>query len=192
MNKISFRKSIRLLFLTSFLVVGGGNKPTPQVALPLLSPLIYSDSELALNRAECLRKHSFHVVRYYWKDMAVCYEFHGTEYLKFEDLKPIFRHIFGGHSGDKLFVISDIRWDYSKQSISIQKKMIEFELALCESGCKEIWRFIPEPETGSYDVVSAPFENRIVFLRECLRLMAPDESKGTAPEKEKVTADAEE
>ena len=132
----------------------------PPTAVPV------SDAVRALNEAELLRKQGFNVVRIQQGPSGLTYAFRGEECPTLEDLERALHAAAERGKLGQIFVVSDIDLESCKQPLPIQIKLIEFELVLCKSGCKEYWYFLPD---GCYSVKSAPFDETIAFIEEILR-----------------------
>lgn len=149
---------------------------TPTVAVPA------SDAMLAHQEADLLQKQGFDVVRVQQGQAALTYTFRGDECPTLEDLERALHAAAKQGELDQIFVVSDIDLELRKQPIPVQIQIVEFELALCESGCSEYLFFLPN---GCYSEKSAPFDGDIEFMKEILRQYRAEtksqEEKGTDP-----------
>ena len=148
-----------------FLMGLAENPPAESLLTPTVA-VSASDATLALNEAELLRKKGFNVVRIQQGPSGLTYAFRGEECPTLEDLERALHAVAERGKLGQIFVVSDIDAEWCKQPFPIQIKLIEFELVLCESGCKEYWYFLPD---GCYSVKRAPFDETIAFIEEILR-----------------------
>jgi len=156
-----------------FLMGLAGNPPTESLLMPTAAVPV-SDATLALNEAELSRKQGFDVVRIQQGPMGLTYAFRGEECPTLEGLERVLHTVAERRILNQVFVVSDVDMKLCNQPLPIQIKLIEFELVLCESECKEYLYFLPD---GSYSVKSAPFDDTIAFIKEILRLYR-EETKG--------------